>query len=318
MDVKIKDILSHATWRHSVELGQGLKTPGQVRNVEWDFMNLPKDLTGKSVLDVGASDGLLSFEAEKRGASEVFCSDIYKDSNNGNVKGWPNQGIIYLKDYFNSKIKLHNEGVYNLTSINRKFDVVLLLNLINWLEDIELAFKNVGEVTADQGALYLVDGFITDNKWARRIKPDASESDLSYMYNLKFIEKLLEKNGFRIDTVKELNYLKFFINDFHAVPQISIPKGTRIYVLPDPTGDYSVSDGAEAVSPYELKGFYHIPSVGWVLKSDVRARYNKPSLFFTIAKKLSLLNLYYSVLKIRHERQSKTRAYMIKAVKIKR
>ena len=312
----MKDILSHATWRHSVELGLGLKTPGQVREISWDFMNLPPDLTGKAVLDIGASDGLLSFEAEKRGASEVVCSDIYKDGNDNSVKGWSNQGILYLKDYFNSKVKLHSLGIYGLTSISTKFDVLLLLNLINWLEDIELAFKNVSEVSKEKAELYLVDGFIIDNKWARRVKP-AGENDLSYMYNLKYIEKLLEKNGFRIEAVKELNYMKFFINDFLSVPQISIPKGTKVYVLPDLASDYAVSPGIAAVSPYELKGFYHIQSKGWVLKSDVQARYNKPSLFFTLAKKLSMLDLYYRILKIRHEKKSKTRAYVIKAVKLR-
>jgi 2-polyprenyl-3-methyl-5-hydroxy-6-metoxy-1,4-benzoquinol methylase len=315
MDVKVKDILSHATWRHSVELGQGLKTPGQVRDVEWDFMNLPKDLTGKSVLDVGASDGLVSFEAEKRGATEVVCSDIYKDTDDDDRKGWSNQGILFLKDYFRSNVKLHNRGIYHLTDLNKKFDVVLVLNLINWLEDIELAFQNLGEAT--KGELYLVDGFITDNKRARRVRAETQEEGLAYMYNLKFITKIMEKNGFRIETVKKLNYQKFFIHDFLTVQQIVIPKGTKIYTLPDATSDFVVSERTEASSNYDLKGFYHISSQGWVLKSEVQAHYNKPSMFFRLAKKLSLLGLYYNLLKIRHERQSKTIAYMIKAIKVK-
>jgi SAM-dependent methyltransferase len=315
MDVKVKDILSHATWRHSVELGQGLKTPGQVRDVEWDFMNLPKDLTGKSVLDVGASDGLVSFEAEKRGATEVVCSDVYKDTNDESIKGWSNQGILFLKDYFKSKIKLHSKGIYHLTEINKKFDVVLVLNLINWLEDIELAFQNLGEVS--NGELYLVDGFIIDNKWPRRIRPETEEEGLSYMYNLKFITRLMEKNGFRIETVKKLNYQKFFIHDFLTVQQIIIPKGTKIYTLPDTTSDFVVSEGTEANSNYDLKGFYHISSKGWVLKSEVQAHYNKPSMFFKLAKKISLLGPYYNLLRIRHERRNKTVAYVIKAVKVK-
>lgn len=298
-----------------MELGQGLKTPGQVRDVEWDFMNLPKDLTGKSVLDVGASDGLVSFEAEKRGATEVVCSDLYKDDNDENAVGWSNQGILFLKDYFKSGIKLHNKGIYHLTEINKKFDVVLVLNLINWLEDIELAFRNLGEVT--NGELYLVDGFLTDNKWARRVRPETEEEGLRYIYNLKFITRLMEEHGFRIETVKKLNYQKFFVHDFLTAQQIVIPKGTKIHVLPDAKSDYVLSEGMEASSNYDLRGFYHIPSKGWVLKTEIQARYNKPSLFFKLAKKMSLLGLYYALLKIRHERRNKTRAYMIRAVKVK-
>jgi len=36
---------------------------------------MPADLTGKTVLDVGARDGYFSFEAERRGASRVLAID---------------------------------------------------------------------------------------------------------------------------------------------------------------------------------------------------------------------------------------------------
>ncbi len=61
-------------WYHRMELPGGVVTPG------WAPMSpaayqVPKDLTGKRVLDVGAWDGYWSFEAMKRGARQVVAID---------------------------------------------------------------------------------------------------------------------------------------------------------------------------------------------------------------------------------------------------
>jgi tRNA (mo5U34)-methyltransferase len=67
-------------WHHSIDLGDGVVTPGIAGlshlQSEWERMRLP-DLTGKQVLDIGAWDGFYSFEAEKRGATRVLALDHY-------------------------------------------------------------------------------------------------------------------------------------------------------------------------------------------------------------------------------------------------
>ncbi len=65
-------------WYHKIELPGGITTPGWAPlNVE--AYKLPKDLTGKRVLDVGAWDGFWTFEALKRGAREVVAIDDFSD-----------------------------------------------------------------------------------------------------------------------------------------------------------------------------------------------------------------------------------------------
>jgi len=66
-------------WMHTIDLGGGVLTPGA-----WT----PEDqagtlgaleqigFRGKKVLDVGCLDGLWSFEAERRGAAEVYATDL--------------------------------------------------------------------------------------------------------------------------------------------------------------------------------------------------------------------------------------------------
>jgi tRNA (mo5U34)-methyltransferase len=67
-------------WWHSIDLGHGVVTPGHkgrpVVLAEWAAFRLP-DLRGKSVLDIGAWDGVYSFEAERHGAARVVALDHY-------------------------------------------------------------------------------------------------------------------------------------------------------------------------------------------------------------------------------------------------
>lgn len=67
-------------WWHSIDVGHGLvtqghKTPERLQQ-EWDSMGIT-DLTGKTVLDIGAWDGYFSFKAEDAGASAVTSLDHY-------------------------------------------------------------------------------------------------------------------------------------------------------------------------------------------------------------------------------------------------
>ncbi|HEX4630550.1 MAG TPA: methyltransferase domain-containing protein [Chthoniobacterales bacterium] len=67
-------------WWHSIELPDGTITPGEKTlsylKTEWERMALP-DLTGKTLLDIGAWDGWFSFEAEKHGAARVVALDQF-------------------------------------------------------------------------------------------------------------------------------------------------------------------------------------------------------------------------------------------------
>src|SRR5688500_4257337 len=65
-------------WYHKIELPDGTVTPGWAP-LSRDSYRIPADLSGKRVLDVGAWDGYWSFEALKRGASQVVAIDDFSD-----------------------------------------------------------------------------------------------------------------------------------------------------------------------------------------------------------------------------------------------
>jgi len=65
-------------WWHSIDLGDGVVTPG-VKTSAWLDAELAQlrlgDLRGKSVLDIGAYDGYYAFAAERMGARRVVALD---------------------------------------------------------------------------------------------------------------------------------------------------------------------------------------------------------------------------------------------------
>lgn len=70
-------LVSSIGWYHSIDLGQGVTTPGFVdRRPYVNEYGLPQDLSGKRCLDVGTWDGFWAFEMERRGAAEVVAIDI--------------------------------------------------------------------------------------------------------------------------------------------------------------------------------------------------------------------------------------------------
>jgi len=71
-------VASFPYWYHRIELPDGVTTPGFAPHCA-EAYRVPLDLTGKRVLDIGAWDGFWTFEALKRGASEVIAIEDFSD-----------------------------------------------------------------------------------------------------------------------------------------------------------------------------------------------------------------------------------------------
>jgi tRNA (mo5U34)-methyltransferase len=73
--------VSELPWHHSIDLGHGVVTPGgkslAICSAEADLIFDRVDLSGRTVLDIGAWNGFFSFEAKRRGARRVLATDSY-------------------------------------------------------------------------------------------------------------------------------------------------------------------------------------------------------------------------------------------------
>jgi len=133
-------------WRHRIPLPDGTMTPGsQNTQMQLEQMDLPEDLTGKSVLDVGCSDGFFSFECERRGASRVVAIDdfssVYVDTPDG---------FDIAHQILDSKVEFVTGDMFklDLKSLG-SFDLVLFLGVMYHLRNPFLAVETLASVCAD-------------------------------------------------------------------------------------------------------------------------------------------------------------------------
>ena len=79
--LSLEERIASQFWWHSIDLGNGIVTPGHKdrRRMAIEFANTfgKLDLSGCSVLDIGAWTGGFSVEAARRGASRVVALDHY-------------------------------------------------------------------------------------------------------------------------------------------------------------------------------------------------------------------------------------------------
>jgi tRNA (mo5U34)-methyltransferase len=134
------EIAKHSYWFHKMELAPGLVTPGwsDPRVDKLPHFGLPERLDGLRVLDVGCADGFFSFEAERRGASEVIAIDSSPDS---------------VRRFNISRAALGSQAtafLANVYDVNRRqfgtFDVVLFYGVLYHLRHPLLALEKLEAV----------------------------------------------------------------------------------------------------------------------------------------------------------------------------
>jgi len=140
-------------WFHSIDLGQGVVTPGLSDSAKLARrVALPADLSGQSVLDIGAWDGYYSFEAERRGASRVVAVDKHSWSTE-DPESWGSQdGFLLAREALGSKVEDVHADVMDLSPelLGGSFDVVLLLGVLYHLRHPLLGLERVASVTRRQ------------------------------------------------------------------------------------------------------------------------------------------------------------------------
>ncbi len=120
----INFIDSHPKWYQKIELPGNISTPGRDRSKTVNSI-FPKDLTGKTVLDVGCAEGFFSIEAKKRNALNVVGIDFDDDKLKAAKKFSEIQGL---------EIEFRNIGLDQFTNLDN-FDYVVCLNVLHHVTD---------------------------------------------------------------------------------------------------------------------------------------------------------------------------------------
>ena len=144
-------------WMHSIDLGDGFVTSGQwclASQQEQAIANI--DFRGKKVLDIGCWDGLYSFEAERRGASEVYATDLVSQRPFAD-----NPTFLIAHAARKSNVRYFPKvSVYDIETLGvRDFNIVLFSGVYYHLKDPLRALAMLRRVMKD-GALIYVEGAV--------------------------------------------------------------------------------------------------------------------------------------------------------------
>lgn len=131
-------------WFHNIDL-HGVKTApdhflGDYPNIKFkNFAHaIPKDLTGKTVLDIGCNAGFYSIEMKKRGAARVVGIDS-DDRYLAQAR--------FAAEVLEADIEFKNMSVYDVATLGEKFDVVIFMGVLYHLRHpllaLDLLYENV-------------------------------------------------------------------------------------------------------------------------------------------------------------------------------
>ena len=132
-------------WFHNFRFGSVQTAPehflGDYPRVKWERFEsaLPRDLQGATVLDIGCNGGFYSIEMKRRGADRVLGIDV---------------DDRYLKqarlaaELSGVAIELQQMSVYEIGSLQERFDVVLFMGVLYHLRHPLLALDLIREHVA--------------------------------------------------------------------------------------------------------------------------------------------------------------------------
>ncbi len=133
----LREKVADLSWYHSIDLGGGVVTPGVVKSSQvLPRYEIPEDLSGKSVLDIGAWDGFYSFEAARRGADRVLATDSFSWSG----PGWgTKRGFELARDALGFADVVDDQDIDTMDisedALGSRFDVVFHLGVLYHLRD---------------------------------------------------------------------------------------------------------------------------------------------------------------------------------------
>ena len=130
-------------WRHRISLPDGTVTPGvQDSPALLKRLQLPEDLSGKTVLDIGCSDGFYSFECERRGASRVLAVDNYSSPLIDSPSGFHMAHAL-----LHSKVEFRQADLFSLNpDKDGCFDIVLFLGVLYHLRHPLLGLESISKL----------------------------------------------------------------------------------------------------------------------------------------------------------------------------
>lgn len=188
----VMDSIKDFKWYQSIPLGNGVITPGETGDAEerkLELMRLPKDLSGKSVLDIGCNEGFFSFDAERRGAKRVVAIDKSVEAK---------EKFNLVKNLMKSKVELLFSDLLELDPAKLgKFDIVFFLSVFHHLRYPFQVIDRVFEFTKDYAIMEFVEAVPeNDLEQSVLVRKLSKKGHLHILPTRQFTIEMLTRAGF--------------------------------------------------------------------------------------------------------------------------
>ena len=229
VEPRFVDSVADCFFYHTMDL-PGL---GVVRG-HWDLRGRFDDyvsgvsVAGKSVLDIGAATGFLSFESEQRGASHVLSVDMgdprqqmfipFKDNlyyrkyedfvgyHAAEVERWKN-GYWLCHRLLESRAAVFYGDIFRLPPALGEFDVAIVAAVLEHLNDQITALASIARLTKE--TMVIVTPVLQTEERIARLEPTADNPKYDYTwwrYSIGTYREVLKMLGFSIARITEGQY----------------------------------------------------------------------------------------------------------------
>jgi tRNA (mo5U34)-methyltransferase len=194
LDLKAR-IAELGPWFHNLDLGGVWTAPdhflGDYPGAKFRRFapHLPKDLTGKSVLDIGCNAGFYSIEMKRRGAARVLGID--------SDERYLRQARFASDTLGFADIEYRKLDVYDVGAVGERFDLVIFMGVLYHLRHPLLALDLIREHVA--GDMLLFQSMQRGSNRVLQIEPDYpfKETDIFFETGypkLHFVEQRYAKD----------------------------------------------------------------------------------------------------------------------------
>ncbi|HEY3796891.1 MAG TPA: DUF1698 domain-containing protein [Caulobacteraceae bacterium] len=186
-------VASRPWWYHRFEIYPGLVTPGVYDPSGTLFkLDLPDDLTGATILEIGPAEGFFTRELVKRGAKVTAVDYMPKHFH----------GFAMMEELAGIEFDFRQANLYDLKTLDLgTFDIVLCLGVLYHLPDPVRALWTLRDYVKGQLILEtLISREFEDVPCARYLPADSSNGDITNFWapNPMCCKNMLEDVGFKV------------------------------------------------------------------------------------------------------------------------
>lgn len=188
----LQERIAQHHWYQSIALGDGLVTPGETGDATLQklaMMNLPPDLSGWKVLDIGCNEGFFAFEAERRGAASVVAIDKDREAA---------AKFALVHEVLRSRVDFRQVELMSLSpNENGRYDLVFFLSVFHHLRHPLSVIDHVADLTGGCAVMEFVEAVPRDgSEPSALVRKLSRQGHLHMLPTRKFLVEILTRAGF--------------------------------------------------------------------------------------------------------------------------